>query len=94
MAKLTGTHITIIIGLVLAAIVALAVFRQDTSALVAILGALIATGLGTAIAQNNEIRTKVNGNLDNLTRAFEAMANRAVDAAREAPPKVRNTDRT
>lgn len=78
-----------VVGIVVGGLVALTLAGKDTAALGGI-ALMILAGLGFAVAQNNETRSNVNGNMSRLVLLTERMANRAVDAAAAAPATPRD----
>lgn len=78
--KLTWPHV-VVVGLILGAIVLLAAFDRDTTALVG-LGTLLLAGLGLVAGQQLGIKDQTNGNVSELLRLVREMAVRLA----EAPP--------
>jgi len=82
--KAVPWSVVAVVGIVVGGLVALTIADKDTAALGGI-ALLILAGLGFTVAQNNETRTNVNGNMSRLVLLTERMADRAVDAAAAAP---------
>lgn len=83
MSRLGPTHLTVIVGMILATIVGLKLMGGDLTEFLAFATTVL---VGIGVVQVGDTKRSVNGNLSRAIDKFEQMANQAVTLAKEVPP--------